>query len=156
MHGYQSVFVYLLTLAVCSIQWPHPCSTLWGDCSDCDSTGDPEWKCPLAAQAYNNLMGYPAGSPADIIEINYGEGQSAVNIIRFGRGIPRVIDEGKNLPTWGLAKHNIPRAQKCSKMIGSLPHVPLNVVDKTPCFVSFITQEQNADISLKTFWATSS
>ncbi|CAM9594725.1 unnamed protein product, partial [Ectocarpus sp. 8 AP-2014] len=50
--------------------------TLWGECSDCDSTGSAEWKCPLAAQVYNDLMGNPAGSRADIIELEGGTGTS--------------------------------------------------------------------------------
>ncbi|CAB1103881.1 unnamed protein product [Ectocarpus sp. CCAP 1310/34] len=50
--------------------------TLWGECSDCDSTGSAEWKCPLAAQVYNDFMGNPAGSRADIIELEGGAGTS--------------------------------------------------------------------------------
>ncbi|CBN74218.1 WSC domain protein [Ectocarpus siliculosus] len=50
--------------------------TLWGECSDCDSTGSAEWKCPLAAQVYNDFMGNPAGSRADIIELEGGTGTS--------------------------------------------------------------------------------
>ncbi|CAB1103880.1 unnamed protein product [Ectocarpus sp. CCAP 1310/34] len=49
--------------------------TLWGECSDCDSTGSAEWKCPLAAQVYNDFMGNPAGSRADIIELEGGAGE---------------------------------------------------------------------------------
>ncbi|CAM9411250.1 unnamed protein product [Ectocarpus sp. 6 AP-2014] len=50
--------------------------TLWGECSDCDSTGSAEWKCPLATQVYNDFMGNPAGSRADIIELEGGTGTS--------------------------------------------------------------------------------
>ncbi|CAM9138702.1 unnamed protein product [Ectocarpus fasciculatus] len=50
--------------------------TLWGECSECDSTGSAEWKCPLAAQVYNDLMGNPSGSRADIIELEGGSGTS--------------------------------------------------------------------------------
>ncbi|CBJ33994.1 putative zinc metalloendopeptidase [Ectocarpus siliculosus] len=49
--------------------------TLWGECSDCDSTGSAEWKCPLAAQVYNDFMGNPAGSRADIVELEGGTGE---------------------------------------------------------------------------------
>ncbi|CAM9289939.1 unnamed protein product, partial [Scytosiphon promiscuus] len=48
--------------------------TLWGECSECDEANDPEWKCPLAAQVYNDLAGNAADSPADIIELDGGEG----------------------------------------------------------------------------------
>ncbi|CAM9138778.1 unnamed protein product [Ectocarpus fasciculatus] len=50
--------------------------TLWGECSECDSTGSAEWKCPLAAQVFNDFMGNPSGSRADIIELEGGSGTS--------------------------------------------------------------------------------
>ena len=34
--------------------------SLWGECSECDSSNSAEWKCPLAAQVYNALADNPA------------------------------------------------------------------------------------------------
>ncbi|CAM9383445.1 unnamed protein product, partial [Hapterophycus canaliculatus] len=48
--------------------------TLWGECSECDSTGSAEWKCPLAAQIYNELAGNSPGTAANIIETDGGQG----------------------------------------------------------------------------------
>ncbi|CAN0028972.1 unnamed protein product [Pylaiella littoralis] len=48
--------------------------TLWGECSECDSSGSAAWKCPLAAEVYNDLAGNPAGTSADIIELDGGSG----------------------------------------------------------------------------------
>lgn len=49
--------------------------TLWGECSDCDSSGSAEWRCPLAAEVYNSLEGNSPGSRADIIELDGGSGE---------------------------------------------------------------------------------
>eukprot|EP00904_Undaria_pinnatifida_P014023 jgi/Undpi1/9751/HiC_scaffold_27.g12207.m1 len=48
--------------------------TLWGDCSTCRTDGDSNWKCPAAVAVYNDLLGDPAGSDADIIELDGGSG----------------------------------------------------------------------------------
>lgn len=53
-------------------------STLWGDCSTCGEDNDPEWKCPSAARAYNDLMGNTAGTAANIIELDGGGGESNI------------------------------------------------------------------------------
>lgn len=58
--------------------------TLWGECSDCDSSGSAEWKCPLAAEVFNALEGNSPGSRADIIELDGGSGMRSRSGLRSG------------------------------------------------------------------------
>lgn len=51
-------------------------SIRWGDCSTCLGDSDPNWKCPAAVAAYNDLLGDPTGTQADIIEVDGGRGES--------------------------------------------------------------------------------
>lgn len=71
--------------------------TLWGDCSTCVKDNDPEWKCPSAARAYNDLMGNTAGTAANIIELDGGRGESCLTHIAVCTGenivhYSRIID----------------------------------------------------------------
>ena len=54
--------------------------SLWGECSECDSSNSAEWKCPLAAQVYNALADNPAGSAAEIIETSGAAGNRTENV----------------------------------------------------------------------------
>lgn len=55
------------------------CRTLWGECSECDSSGSAEWTCPLAAEVFNALEGNAPGSRADIVELDGGSGERSIS-----------------------------------------------------------------------------
>lgn len=52
------------------VYWSGARRTLWGECSGCDATSSAEWTCPLGQEVYNNLAGTPAGTAANIIELD--------------------------------------------------------------------------------------
>eukprot|EP00752_Nemacystus_decipiens_P003380 g3127.t1 len=52
--------------------------TLWDQfgytCSTCDIDGSDEWTCPALIEEYNDLLGNPDGTEADVIETGGGQG----------------------------------------------------------------------------------
>lgn len=50
--------------------------TLGGNCSTCYTDLDPDWTCPGAVAAYNDLLGNPGGTAANIIETHGSTGRS--------------------------------------------------------------------------------
>lgn len=53
-------------------------STLWErpfhGCSTCRTSEDDEYLCSAAEDVYNDLAGLPQGTPAEIIELDFGDG----------------------------------------------------------------------------------
>eukprot|EP00752_Nemacystus_decipiens_P012579 g11140.t1 len=43
-------------------------------CTTCREDGDDEWTCPALIEEYNDLLGNPTGTEADIVETDYGPG----------------------------------------------------------------------------------